>query len=317
MNAGDFTLGSTFDVKFTTIDSTGLGSTLGSGTVAAYPDNSITQITAGITLSADFDGLTGLNNVRVVATSGNGYAAGTNYVLVLTAGTVDSVSVVGYVIAHFSLDNRSVAAVKTDTAAILVDTAEIGAAGAGLTEAGGTGDQLTALATAANLATVDTNVDAILVDTGTTLQAELDAIQAAVITNAAGVDIAADIIALKAVADAVLVDTGTTLQAEVDAIQAAVITNAAGVDIAADIIALKAETAAILADTDVIGAAGAGLTALATAANLTTVDTVVDAIKLQTDKFVFTVANQVDANVQYINDTAVAGDGGATPWGPA
>jgi hypothetical protein len=35
--------------------------------------------------------------------------------------------------------------VKTDVDAILVDTAEIGAAGAGLTEAGGTGDQLTAV----------------------------------------------------------------------------------------------------------------------------------------------------------------------------
>jgi hypothetical protein len=124
-----------------------------------------------------------------------------------------------------------------------------------------------------------------------------------------------------------LVDTSTTLQAELDAIQAAVITNAAGVDIAADIIALKAETAAILADTDVIGAAGAGLTeaggtgdqltALATAANLTTVDTVVDAVKVQTDKLTFTVANQVDANMQYINDAALLGDGSATPWGPA
>jgi len=50
---------------------------------------------------------------------------------------------------------------------ILVDTAEIGAAGAGLTEAGGTGDHLTALATAAALTTVDGNVDAILADTGT------------------------------------------------------------------------------------------------------------------------------------------------------
>ena len=40
------------------------------------------------------------------------------------------------------------------------------------------------------IATLITNVAAILVDTGTTLQAELDAIQAAVITNAAGVDIA-------------------------------------------------------------------------------------------------------------------------------
>ena len=47
------------------------------------------------------------------------------------------------------------------------------------------------------------------------------------------------------------------------------------------------------------------------------VKTVVDAVKVQTDKLAFTVANQVDANIQYINDTAVTGDGGATPWGPA
>lgn len=94
--------------------------------------------------------------------------------------------------------------------AILVDTAEIGTAGAGLTEAGGTGDHLTALATQTSvndlptnaeleartlpsasyatatalqtvddeIATIDSNVDAILVDTGTTLQAEIDGIQA-------------------------------------------------------------------------------------------------------------------------------------------
>jgi len=51
------------------------------------------------------------------------------------------------------------------------------------------------------------SIDAIEVDTGTTLQAELDAIQAAVITNAAGADVAADIIALKTVADAIKVPT--------------------------------------------------------------------------------------------------------------
>lgn len=49
--------------------------------------------------------------------------------------------------------------------------------------------------------------------------------------------------------------------------------------------------------------------ALATAANLATVDTVVDAIKVQTDKLTFTVANQLDANVQSINDVAITGDG--------
>ena len=45
------------------------------------------------------------------------------------------------------LDNGTdgLGAIKTDTAAILIDTAEIGAAGAGLTEAGATGDHLTAI----------------------------------------------------------------------------------------------------------------------------------------------------------------------------
>jgi len=55
--------------------------------------------------------------------------------------------------------SADVAAIKSDSAAILIDTAEIGAAGAGLT----------ALATAANLATVagylDTEIAAILADT--------------------------------------------------------------------------------------------------------------------------------------------------------
>lgn len=40
---------------------------------------------------------------------------------------------------------KAIADIETDAAAILVDTAEIGAAGAGLTEAGGTGNHLTAI----------------------------------------------------------------------------------------------------------------------------------------------------------------------------
>lgn len=41
------------------------------------------------------------------------------------------------------------------------------------------------------------------------------------------------------------------------------------------------------------------------------------AIKAVTDQLTFTVANQVDANVQYVNDVEVAGTGepGDT-WGP-
>jgi hypothetical protein len=176
--------------------------------------------------------------------------------------------------------------------------------------------------------------------------ANTETIYEAVVADAAGANIAADIIAVKAETADILVDTGTTLQGELDAIQAAVITNAAGTDIAADIIAIKAETAAILADTDDIGVAGAGLTALASAANLATVagfldteiaailadtdelqqddipgliaalDILVDAIKAKTDSLTFTVAGKTDSNITHVNEVEVAGDGDGTPWGP-
>jgi hypothetical protein len=107
----DYPVGSSFDVKFTTrAFATGIPTALVSGAVAAYPDNSTTQLTAGLTLSASFDSVTGLNNIRVVGTVGNGYAAGSTYYLVLTAGTVDSVSVVGEVVGEFTLDRSASAA---------------------------------------------------------------------------------------------------------------------------------------------------------------------------------------------------------------
>jgi hypothetical protein len=55
---------------------------------------------------------------------------------------------------------------------------------------------------------------------------------------------------------------------------------------------------------------------LALEATVATVDTVVDAIKAKTDSLTFTVAGQVDANVQAVNDVELVGDGDATPWGP-
>lgn len=105
---GDLTLGSTFDVKFCTVNTSGAPTTLaGVPVVSAYVDNSLTEITAGITLSVDFDARTGLHNVRIVATGANGYAAGGNYQLVITTGTVGGTSVVGYVVAQFSIEARS------------------------------------------------------------------------------------------------------------------------------------------------------------------------------------------------------------------
>ena len=126
---GDIRLGDTFDIKFSTRSfSTGAPTTLaGTPVVSAYPGNSTTQLTAGITLTVDFDTVTGLHNVRVVATSGNGYATATNYALVITTGTVGGVSVVGEVIGSFSIEARS--AVMPTTAARTLDVSAGGEAG--------------------------------------------------------------------------------------------------------------------------------------------------------------------------------------------
>ena len=40
-------------------------------------------------------------------------------------------------------------------------------------------------------------------------------------------------------------------------------------------------------------------------------------VKAKTDPLTFTVAGQVDCNVQSVNDTLLTGNGGLTPWGPA
>lgn len=223
----DYTLESTIHVMFTTrAFATGIPTALlGTPVVAAYEDASTTQITAGITLGVSHDSVAGLNLLTIAATAANGYENGKDYHLVITAGTVDSVSVVGEVVGRFTI-GRSAAAVDL---------------------ANGTD----------GLGAIKTDTAAILVDTGTTLQAEVDAIQAAVITNAAGVDIAADIIALKAVADAVLTDT-----AEIGAAGAGLTAVASAADLATVAGFLDTEIAAILEDTAEIGIAGAGLTAI-------------------------------------------------------
>lgn len=129
MYHGDIRLGDTIDIKFTTRRfSTGAPFTLaGSPVISAYVGNGTTEITAGITLTVDFDSRTGLNNVRVVASSGNGFATATNVQLVITTGTVDSVSVVGEVIGSFSIEARS--ALMPTTAARTLDVTATGAAG--------------------------------------------------------------------------------------------------------------------------------------------------------------------------------------------
>lgn len=134
---GDFRLGDTFDTDFTTA-SYGVPTPLsGSPVISAYVGNSTTELTAGITLTVDFDSRTGMNHVRVVASSGNGYATASNYQLVITTGTVAGSSVVGYVVKEFSIENRSALMPATAGRTLVVDAS--GLADATMVKAGASG----------------------------------------------------------------------------------------------------------------------------------------------------------------------------------
>ena len=106
-NLGDKAAGSIIDFKFSTQQATGAPITLaGTPAVSVYKANGTTESTTGITLTVDFDSRTGLHNVRI-DTSDAFYAVGNEFDVVITTGTVDSVSVVGQVIAHFSLSRQA------------------------------------------------------------------------------------------------------------------------------------------------------------------------------------------------------------------
>jgi len=294
----DYTVEDTIYLMFTTrAFATGIPTTLaGTPVVSAYENESLTQITAGITLGVDHDSVTGLNLITVVATAANGYDAGKDYNLVITTGTVSSVSVVGEVVGTFSLSRSAAAvdlanatdglgAIKAETATILadtnelqaddtpsalaaisgkvdvvdgivddilVDTAEIGVAGAGLTEAGGTGDHLTAINLPNQTMDIVGNITGNLSGSVGSVTGAVGSVTAAVTIDAASVDAILDeTLTAHVTADSLGVAVKDIL-ADTNELQSD--------DYPTSIAAVKSDTAAILVDTAEIGAAGAGLT---------------------------------------------------------
>lgn len=163
---GDIRLGETIDVKFTTRRfTTGAPFTLaGTPVISAYVGNGTTEITAGITLTVDFDSRTGLHNIRVVASGANGFATATNVDLVITTGTVDSVSVVGEVVGSFSIENRS--AIMPTTAGRTLDVSAGGEAGMDWANIGGQSTSVNLSGTTVNLTNTLTTYTGNTVQTG-------------------------------------------------------------------------------------------------------------------------------------------------------
>ena len=105
-NLGNFIPGQTIRGAFNSRTASGAPVTLaGSPVLSVYKDANTTEVTTGVTLSVDFDSRTGYHVYTIVTTDAF-YSRGSDFRLVLTAGTVDSVSVVGVEVGSFSLDNR-------------------------------------------------------------------------------------------------------------------------------------------------------------------------------------------------------------------
>lgn len=175
----DISLNDTIYIRFPTRSfSTGAPITLsGSPVLSIYEENNLTQITTGVSVTVDYDGITGLNQATIVATSGNGYENGKSYDLIITTGTSSGVSVVGEVVGSFTIGSSAAAvdlangtdglgAIKGETATIVTDTNEIQGklpTNKFMGSSDGADD--------------DGNINSILTDTGTTLDTKLNDIQ--------------------------------------------------------------------------------------------------------------------------------------------
>ena len=106
------------DFSFNTRKSDGTPVALDGGRLAVYKDDA----TTALVLSADCDlaaVATGQYNVTVYVTQPSSpFVAGSDYKVVLSAGTVDGTSVAGTVLAQFSIENRYTGASVAGTGAV-------------------------------------------------------------------------------------------------------------------------------------------------------------------------------------------------------
>ena len=79
-----------------------------SSTAATGTGTGVNQETLGVVLTVDYDGVTGLHDITIdTAIDPAFFAAGNDYDIILTAGTVNGTSIAGTLVGTFSLLNRS------------------------------------------------------------------------------------------------------------------------------------------------------------------------------------------------------------------
>ena len=122
INLGDFTAGKTIICRFNTHKADGTPITLaGTPAVLCYKNSTTESASTGITLTVDYDSRTGLHHVAIDTSANSSFfAEGNDFDIVITAGTVDSISVVGTVVGTFSLANRSALRPTTADRTLLV-----------------------------------------------------------------------------------------------------------------------------------------------------------------------------------------------------
>lgn len=261
---GDFALATTLYTKFTTVNASGVPTTLGNApTFGFYQDANVTLFTAGVTVTIDFNSTTGLNHLQmIVTTSATGIVAGSAYQLVIATGSVSAVSMKGYVIGEFSVLRTT--ALRPTTAGATLDVSANGNAGidwANIDTPGSTVNfSATTLFTATNVTNgvtvtaistlVNANVTAITtiaparitaqgIDVGAIVTG-FNTIAPARVT-AQGIDIGAIVTAFNTIAPANVTSSSTVLNANITAfstIVAARIT-AQGIDIGAIVTAVS------------------------------------------------------------------------------
>lgn len=124
---GDIALGQELNFKYTTRDATGTPSTLSGGNLLKiFRDNSTSSFSQGLSLTTDFGGVVGLNNVRITTGSaGTVFLEGHDYMVVHHQGQISNITISGEVVGEFSVSNRFGGAVAYGLLQAVASTSQV------------------------------------------------------------------------------------------------------------------------------------------------------------------------------------------------